>query len=170
MTKFLALALLGGWPFGSHGQTETSRYVIPAWHVETVRDRFTQRRVCHVFQGNRHHPKVSYSRGTLAFAFPRSRNTLEAEFSVDGGPARPWTSVYPAVVATGATLPGTSMTNPTQGLVILPVSALKGAIRVTIRSRPNDKPRVFSIAGLADAIASGGRLGCDADNGFIRSV
>lgn len=166
----LAIFASSLWPFGHSGQTTSNRYLIPAWHIDTTRDRFNSRVVCRVFQGSRHQPIVSYARGTLAFAFARSRNTLAAEFRVDNGPTRPWTSVYPALVGAGATLPGTSMTNPTQGLVILPIGILTGATTVTIRARPSDRPRVFSVGGLGDAIASARRLGCDLDNGFTRPL
>lgn len=157
------------WPFGHHGQTDTNRYLIPAWHVETVHDRFTHRTECRVFQGSRRRPLVSYARGTLAFAFPRSRNTLTADFRVDNGSVRPWTTVYPALVEAGATLANTSMTNPTQGYVILPLAVLKDATTVTIRSRPRDRPLIFSVGGLGDAVASAKRLGCDPDYGFART-
>lgn len=171
MTLVLLAVLAGGlWPFGHHAQTDRNRYLIPAWHVDTVRDRFEDRTVCRVYQGERRRPAVSYARGTLAFAFARSRNTLSADFRVDDGPVRPWTSIYPALVGAGATLPGRSMTNPTAGLVILPVATLAGATTVTIRARPNDRPRVFWVGGLDDAIASARRLGCDPGNGFARPL
>lgn len=170
MGAFALVLLAGAWPFGHRGQTETSRYLIPAWHVETTRDRFTQRVVCQVFQGNRARPEVSYDRDTLAFSFPRTRNTLAADFRVDGGPVRPWTSVYPSLVGSGATLAGKSMANPTQGWVIIPVGAVAGATTVTIRSRPTDRPRTFSVGGLGDALASASRLGCDPRDGFVRRL
>lgn len=168
MSVLLAL-MFGAWPFGHHGQARTSRYLIPAWHVDATQDRFTMRTVCRIFQGSRARPKVAYQRDTLAFAFAPSRNTLQAEFQVDGGPVQPWTSVYPRLIGTGATLSGRSMTNPTQGWVILPTSILAGAATVTIRTRPDDRPETFSVGGLADAVASGRRLGCDPDYGFARS-
>lgn len=169
MNAILAAMLASGlWPFGHHGQTETNGYLIPAWHIDTTRDRFTGRAECRVYQGSRTRPSVSYARKTLAFAFPRSRNTLMADFQVDRGPVRPWTSVTPSLTAAGATMANTSMTNPTQGYVILPVALLANATTVTIRSRPKDRPRTFSIGGLGDAIASARRLGCDPDYGFTR--
>lgn len=165
------LAVLASiWPFGHHAQTETSRYLIPAWHVEATRDRFTQRMRCSVFQGHRNRPDVIYARDTLAFSFPRSRNTLTADYRVDNGPVQPWTAVYPALIGSGATLAGRSMSNPTQGWVILPVTVVAGATTVTIRSRPDDRPRTFSVGGLGDALASAKRLGCDPRDGFARRL
>lgn len=169
MNPVLLPIMIALWPFGIHGQTQKSRYLIPAWHVDTVRDRFDNHIVCRVFQGNASRPTVSYTRGAVAFGFARSRNTLDADFRIDDGPARPWTSVYPALVGAGATLPGTSMTNPTQGLVLLPMTTLAGATTVTIRARPSDNPRVFSIGGLSDALAAARRLGCDPVTGFART-
>lgn len=169
MSAILAVVLATGlWPFGHHAQTETNRYLIPAWHVDATRDRFTGRIECSVYQGHRRRPAISYARGTLAFAFPSSRNTLTADFQVDGGPVRPWTSVSPALTDAGASLAHTSMTNPTQGYVLLPVDFLRDATTITIRSRPKDRPRTFSIGGLRDAVASARRLGCDPDYGFSR--
>lgn len=169
-TALLVVLASSLWPFGNSGQTVKNRYLVPAWHVDTVLDRFTNRTACRVYQGAARKPSVSYARGTLAFAFPRSRNIINADFRVDDGPARPWTSVYPAVVGSGATLAGKSMTNPTQGLVIIPVATVAGATTVTIRSRPDDKPRVFSVGGLQDAMAAARRLGCDPGNGFVRPL
>lgn len=167
----LILALLGGWwPFGHHAQSEERRYLIPAWHVDAVRDRFTERSTCRIYQGTGSRPTVSFARDSLAFAFGGSRNTLEADFRVDGGPVRSWTSVYPALIGSGATLPAKSMTDPTGGFVILPMAVLRGATTVTIRARPKDEPRTFSIAGLSDAIVAAQRLGCDAPYGFSRPL
>lgn len=161
------IMLLGGsWPFGHAGQTETSRYLIPAWHVDATRDRFTGKMICRVYQGQRAHPDVAYERDTLAFRFGRRLNTLQADFRVDGGPARPWTATYPTLIGSGATLAGSSMTNPTGGLVILPTALLANAITVTIRPFPGKRPQTFAIGGLGDALASARRLGCDLSYGF----
>lgn len=169
MSPSLILAMaIRLWPFGGHPQTDTSRYVIPAWHVDATRDRFTQKMVCRVYQGRRRDPDVTYQRETLAFQFGRGRNTTNADFKVDGAASRPWTAVYPALVANGATLPGRSLTNPTDGMVILPAALLDNASTVTIRPTQTSKPKIFSVSGFSDAVRSAQRLGCDFDYGFTR--
>jgi hypothetical protein len=125
------------WPFAGERQTETRRYLTPAWHIDVTRDKFTKSLICRVYQGKRKHPLVTYSRSTLAFQFKTKFNTTQAAFRVGGGPILPWTSVYPELVASGATLSGKSIDNPTQGQVLIPVSLLSGA------------------------------QGCDRDNGFV---
>lgn len=161
-------AALSLWPFGHKPQTETTRYVIPAWHVDATRDRFTQKMVCRVYQGDRRNPVASYQRATLEFRFRHSIDTTRADFSIDNGPARPWTSAYPALIGSGATLTGKSMTNPTGGFVILPIALFEDATLITIRPTPTSRPKVFSVGGLRDAFRSAKRLGCDADYGFAR--
>lgn len=158
---------LSFWPF-QHRQTDTARYLIPAWHIDATLDRFTGRRICRVYQGSRRRPTASYQRGTLAFRFARGLDTTRADFRVDDGPAKAWTSVYPTLIGSGATLTGKSMTNPTGGLVILPVSEFENAATVTLRSAPRSRPRTFSVSGLRDALASAQRLGCNAEYGFAR--
>ena len=163
------IIMLGSvWPFGHRAQTETSRYLIPAWHVDATRDRFTNKMVCRVYQGQRLHPDVTYERETLAFRFSRHLSTLQAEFRVDGGPAQPWTATYPTLIGSGATLTGNSMTNPTDGLVVLPAALLANATTVTIRPTPSKRPRTFGVGGFGDALASARRLGCDPSYGFVR--
>lgn len=167
MSLILALAI-SFWPFGGKSQTETSRYLIPAWHVDTTRDRFTQKIVCRVYQGSRGDPDISFQRDTLAFQFGHGRNTTDADFRIDGGAVRPWTAVYPSLIASGATLTGASLTNPTDGMVILPVALLENATSVTIRPTPTSKPKTFSVAGLSDAVKAAQQLGCDFNYGFAR--
>lgn len=167
MSPSVILFLSALLPFG-HPQIVTNRYLIPAWHVDARRDRFSGGIACRVYQGPARRPTVIYQRSTLAFAFPKSRNTLNAAFQVDGGYVRPWSSVYPTLVGTGATLSGRSMTNPTEGLVLLPTSILMNATTVTIRAWPNERPRTFTVLGLAGALTAARGLGCDPYYGFAR--
>ena len=87
---------------------------------------------------------------------------------MDGGEARAWTLVYPALVEQGATLPGASLENPTGGLVILPVSAMAGGHTIVIRPTPRSQPRAFWIDGLTDIVANARQQGCASDAAFLR--
>lgn len=162
-----AASLLSGlWPFHHERQTVTERYVIPEWHVEATRDKFTHAMQCRVYQGTRKKPSISYYHDTLVFRFARKLNTTQAAFQVDSGEVRPWTAVYPDIIDTGARVAGRSMDNPTDGLVMLPVSALQQAQTVTIRPTPKRRPKRFAIGGFADALRAGVAQGCDPQTGF----
>jgi len=166
-TLFSVVGLLSaGWPIHHEHQTVTSRYIIPAWHVDATRDRFTGEVRCRIYQGSSRKPAVSYERGVLTFRFARKLDTTHASFSVDDGAVQPWTAVYPQVVATGARVRGRSMDNPTDGLVMLPTAILESAHVVTIRPAPTRRPQRFSVGGLAEALSIAETQGCDANTGF----
>lgn len=155
------------WPFHHEHQTVTERYVIPAWHVDATRDKFTGEMRCRLYQGKRKKPTVAYAQGVLTFRFARKLDTTKASFRIDSGEVQPWTSVYPQIVETGARVRGKSMDNPTEGRVMLPASILAGAHVVTIRPTPTRRPQRFSVGGFADALSSGEAQGCDARTGFV---
>lgn len=163
----IASSLLSGlWPFNQERQTITERYVIPAWHIDATRDRFTQEMRCRIYQGNDKKPVVSFFQSALVFRFAHKLNTTRANFQVDMGKIRPWTAIYPELLGSGARLPGRSLDNPSEGMVILPVSILVGAQVVTIRPTPNSRPQRFGIGGFSDAFKSGVAQGCNARTGF----
>ena len=163
-----ALGLLSAlWPFHQERQTVTERYLIPAWHVDATRDRFTGEMRCRVYQGKRKKPDVAYAQGVLTFRFARKLDTTRASFRVDNGAVQPWSAVYPQIVETGARVRGKSLDNPTEGQVLLPAVTLSGAHVVTIRPTPDRKPRLFSVNGFTDALSSGQAQGCDVRTGFV---
>jgi|GEM_PF-5883379 len=168
--SFATLAMIGLslWPFGHDRQTESKHYVIPAWHIDVVRDRFTQERHCRVYQGNRHHPSVVYAHHAVGFQFNKKFNTANAWIQIDGSRPQPWTSVYPDLVGAGATLPGKSMDNPTEGLVLIPMSAFKGAHVIVIRAVGTKRPVTFGVDGLNDVLGTAHNLSCDLDRSFDR--
>jgi hypothetical protein len=163
-----AASLLSGlWPFHHERQVVTERYVIPAWHIDSTRDKFTHAMTCRVYQGARKKPSVAYYHGALAFRFAHKLNTTQAAFQVDSGEVRPWTAVYPELIGTGARVAGRSMDNPTDGVVMLPVSVLAQAQTVTIRPTQQRRPWRFAIGGFSDALKAGVAQGCDPQTGFI---
>ena len=100
------------------------------------------------------------------FRFARKLNTTRAAFQVDSGEVRAWTAVYPELIGTGARVSGRTMDNPTDGLVMLPVSVLAQAQTVTIRPTPQRRPQRFAIGGFSDALKAGVAQGCDPQTGF----
>jgi hypothetical protein len=153
------------WPFPP-AQVRTSHYVLPTWGFSQSRDRFTGETRCRLYQGAASSAKVTYADHALTFHFARRINTLDADFRIDGGPVHRWQDEFPALVRVGAPLQNTSMTNPTGGLVTLPVDELKGAHTVAIRSTPKSRPELFTIDGFADAISAAEARGCP-DGGFV---
>lgn len=162
----IVLAASSLWPFSHHTQASTSSYRIPAWDIHVVRDRFTGESRCALTQGARGRPELSYSHGAVAFQFAHRLSTTKASFKIDDGPVRSWSSIYPELVETGATLEGRSLDNPTGGKVLLPLMQLIGAHTVTIRPTLRARPRLFSVDGLSGALATAKNLGCDAKTGF----
>lgn len=164
----LAIMSLSLWPLGHNSQSEHNRYVIPAWHIDVVRDKFTQEHRCRLYQGNQHHPDVIYTHRALGFQFSKKLNTTNAWIQIDGATPQPWTSFYPDLVGTGATLSGKSMDNPTEGMVMIPLASFKGAHVIVIRTLNTKRPIVFSVDGLNDVLGTARNLGCDLDHSFER--
>lgn len=163
-----ALGLVSAlWPFHGKPQQVTSHYLIPAWHVDATKDRFTGEMRCRIYQGKRKKPDVAYAQGVLTFQFGRHLDTTNASFQIDGGDVQPWISIYPQIIATGGRVRGKSLDNPTEGKVMLPVSILSGAHLVTIRPTLRKAPRSFSVGGFDDALSSGVAQNCDAHTGFV---
>lgn len=164
---FAAASLLSGlWPFHHDRQIVAERYVIPEWHIDVARDKFTHAVQCRLYQGTRKKPLIAYYHDALVFRFARKLNTTQAAFQVDSGEVQSWTAVYPDLIGTGARVPARSMDNPTDGLVMLPLSALQQAQTVTIRPTPKRRPQRFAIGGFSDALRAGVAQGCAPETGF----
>jgi hypothetical protein len=47
----LAMLGLSLWPFNHDSQTQSNRYIIPAWHIDVVRDKFSDEHRCQRWPG-----------------------------------------------------------------------------------------------------------------------
>ena len=133
-----------------------------------TKDKFAGQIQCSVYQGPKSAPKVSYGQQSLVFHFRRKLNTLDAIYRLDGGQPKRWQDLYPKVIETGATLDGSSLANPTGGLVIVPLSELSGVHTVSIRPTPTASPQTFTIDGYSDAIEAARARGCKPESVFVR--
>lgn len=152
----IALTLLGGlWPFGD--EIDVRRYA-PAkgWVLVVEKDRFTGESRC----TGRRRGGVTYRNGVVTFRFGEHVGTAQAQFRVDGGPAR-WARDFAVEAAgKGASFRSDNLDNPTGGLVHLPASVLQGAGSVAIRPDRDGRARTFSLKGLAETMAAAQAQGC----------
>ena len=159
----LAASLLGQLrhPFGE-AQQATRTYELGGWFIQVEGDRFSGQIRCHLSA-----PRMVFSSGAVRFRFSPKLNTLQAWYKVDSSAAQRWQDAYPALVELGASGDGPSLTNPTGGVVALPMAVLNGAREVTIRPTLHAQPRTFRLRGLEEALAAARRQGCTPDSAFV---
>jgi hypothetical protein len=158
---FAALALfsglfgLGSAPPGP-GDRQVRHYRVAGWRLEVGRDRFAGQVAC-TFQK----PGVTYDHGVYTFRFARDVDTANALFRIDNAPPRGVGSVAVEAAGLGARFNGPSLTNPSNGEVHIPASAVGEARRVSIEPNRRIAHRTFDVTGLSRAIEAAKARGCD---------
>ena len=151
----VTLGVLSGlWPRGD--DIDVTRHS-PArgWVLTVEQDRFTGERVC-----SGESRSVSFRNGVATFHLGRRVHTAQAQFRVDGGPARWAADVAVEVAGKGAAFWTNDLKNSTGGRVHLPLSVLSGAESVAIRPNRDVKARSFPLKGLHETVAAAAAQGC----------
>ncbi len=154
-----AVAALAG-PFSLHlgharGEVQTTVSKVQGWRIEQRRDRFQETTSCRLQRG-----AMTMERSVMVFRFPRSVDTAEAKFRIDGGPLQSAGDVAVEVAGQGTALTGENLRHPGEGRVALPVRLLRTAQVVAIQPNARRRHRDFDLAGLSAAIEASHRQGC----------
>ncbi len=104
--------------------------------------------------------RMTYQPGAIGFRFGHRRDTLDAWYRLDTGPALRWRDSYPALIATGVAIDGPGLDNPTGGIVWLPEADAIHASEVTVRPTRKARAQTFRLGGFASLVDAARRLGC----------
>ena len=141
-----------------HGPTTDTRARIDQWSLDVRKDTFSGRIACELSS-----PRINYQRQSLVIHFPANIDTDDAVYRIDNGPPIQARSDLLELARLGFSVEAGGLDNPSEGLVRVPVERLDGALVIAVQPRPNARPSLFKIAGLAEALAKAEAAGCEAD-------
>jgi len=132
------------------------RYALDGWVLTVREDAFSGERRCDLRGRD---GTMLYQPGAVGLK-TGDRDTLDALYRIDGGPALHWRDRYPVLFATGVVVEGSGLADPTDRIVWLPEAELHGAQTVMVRAHPGARPRTFRLGGIDTAIAAAARMRC----------
>ena len=143
--------------------TERHDSALGAWELRVSRDRFSASVRCRLRSSDHH---AIFRSDAVGFRFKRKNDVDGAVYRLDGAAPRRWRDDLPVLIRLGAPIDSGAMANPTEGIVWIPYSVLRGINSVTIVARDGHRPRRFRLAGLAGLLAAADARGCARDAGF----
>jgi len=154
-----ALALLGLFhPRDStdHWDAQVRHAHVAGWRIELQRDRFTERTSCTIKRAH-----VAYGDGVLTFEFGHGVDTANAVYRLGNGPVLRADDVAVEAAGRGARFDTQNLDNPSNGEVHLPLTAVGGAQKVSIRANTRMAHRVFDLTGFSRALNLAKQRNCD---------
>ena len=163
----IAAVLVGALTLGasmpaSASQTLRHRTRLGDWRLTIAAGKFSHDVRCRL-TGTR----MTYVAGAVGYRFARHLDTTEAWFRIDGGEARRWRDVLPALSQAQVAIDGRDLDAPTDGIVWLPVALVEDATSVAIQPRPDRRPRVFRMGGFAGVRDIARARGCVPEARFV---
>jgi hypothetical protein len=128
------------------------------WALLVRRDDFTGQVSCEL----RDH-RMFRLKSAMVFQFPRTIDTFDASYRVDGAPAISWRVNAMSLASGGVQFSDSSLANPSGGRVMIPLEALAGAHMVLIRPTATARPTSFYLRDLPAALAAMRTAGCEQD-------
>ena len=117
------LLLFAVWPFhGPAADVTTERHHVDAWNITIRRSRFTGAKDCSLVA-----PAMAVEHDALVLNLGRRTNTVEAKYKVDDGPLLTSASDISELADQGFQLYTDDLTNPSGGVVRIPLHRLKDA-------------------------------------------
>lgn len=146
--------------FGNHAPGVEHKVVTAGnWRVKITRDAFASTTTCTVRAGD-----MLLQNAGVVFELGAERDTYRAVYRIDGGAPRNgrigmMTAAQLGVdLGLGARLP--SLSNPSGGLVAVPVAELAGAHQIELQAGRGQRPRRFDVSHLGEAISAARSAGC----------
>jgi hypothetical protein len=147
----------------------TESYHLDGWEMRITRDGFTGQTQCRLFAPkDLRQGRISYASGVMGFHLDPDHDVVQAWYSIDDKPPRPWRDDYPVLTARRVSLERGSLANPTGGVVLIPTETLAGARTVTIRADREASPRRFRLRGFERALTAARANGCTDPTSFAR--
>lgn len=151
-----ALAALLSLPWASHpSQVHRTHQRVGPWTVSVVEDRFSGQVQCRLAARG-----MDFERGALTLHLSPKADTSDAVYRVDGGPPHSVRADALELVRMGFALHRDDLTNPSGGLVRIPVATLAGAKQVAVAARPGAPVYSFQVGALAPALEAARTAGC----------
>lgn len=136
---------------------EPQRYAKDGWALTRTTDRFTGEVKCWLRSTD---GRIAFQAAAVGFHLSRGADTVGAWYRIDGGAPVRWQDRYPALIASGAVIDGSSLAQPTDGWVWVPAEEIVPAKMVAIRAADRRAIRTFRVAGFKPMLDAAGRLGC----------
>jgi hypothetical protein len=132
---------------------------IGAWTLRVHLDQFTGRRTCTLSEH-----RIEYRRNALVFHFSHRTDTASAAYRIDGGQPI-WVRTDAMELARlGFSLHFDDLSNPSGGIVRVPLSRIQEARVVDIQAVPGGLATTFRLDGFKAAVAAAHVAGCGADD------
>ena len=154
MLLIAALALL--WPFNGSTPVKHRYGEVAHWKFHLTDDRFSGVKQCQITRG-----PIQVEKGFVRFQLGRSADSADAIYSIDGQPPQNWTVVSPELVKAGIDVEEDNLSNPSGGVVFLPLEMVRDAHEVRIRASGWVSPRIYKISGLPTSLDLAKEQGCD---------
>ena len=151
LVPVMALSLLGLFggrhPIGGEARVTTQVFGVERWRLQVIKDPFAGTTVCRLTAG-----PARVERGRLIWPLGSSVDSTHAAYRIDQGPPH---------VQSALALPVTAnMTNPSDGLAVVPVAEIAAGRLLEVRAHPGARVRRLDVAGLDQALAAADRVGC----------
>ena len=151
-----ALAALLSLPWVSHpSQAHRAHHRIGPWTLTVVQDRFSGQVQCRLAARG-----MDFERGALTLHLSPKADTSDAVYRIDGGLPHSVRADTLELVRMGFAVHRDDLTNPSGGLVRIPVAALAGATQVAVVARPGAPIYSFQVGALAPALDAARTAGC----------
>jgi hypothetical protein len=154
----LSASLLSQLPHSVHVPFTTPVQAVGDWRLKVRQDKFNGEVSCEVksdFARVRRH--------TVIFSLGNAKNTSDADFRINDGPAFKVRDIRMDNLRDGFSGRAGPIENPTNGQVGLPITLVAGSDRVLIRPQRGQKAyRQFETAGLTEILAKAQAAGCGA--------
>jgi len=163
----LALCLLAGLsaaPAAAALGVDRQRTIAGDWRLDVSRDRFSQQIICRL----RARGGALVEGNAVGFRFKRSWDVSAAVYRIDGGTPRQSRDDRPELLRLGTPMETGGITNPTDGVVWIPLRLLADANAVAIKPQPGRRPKVFHFSGLRGLYQLAHERGCMPDSRFVR--
>ncbi|MHB8283514.1 MAG: hypothetical protein ACYDD1_02460 [Caulobacteraceae bacterium] len=153
-------AMLFGLFHPAYQATTTQTYSQDGWLLSVQTDQFTKTVRCELADRLGQRSNFTVEPHMLQLHAKPSLDTSSAWYRIDGGAPHPWHDLEARLVDTGAMVQAERLDNATEGTVLIPLSALKGAETLTIRPTPKTPPVSTGLGAIKKLIPAANALGC----------
>ena len=138
------------------GNRKVNRTVIGKWTLTVSQDAFNGSVSCTLTA-----PGMVVERGAVAFQFSPKTDTSAAEYRLNDGAVVPVRSHLATLAGLGVQVSSDDLTNPSRGVVYVPVKVVGTSSFVWVRPEKRSPARVFKVRDLDTAVYAARAAKCD---------
>lgn len=138
---------------------------IENWGLRVFRDDFSGDVRCRMRSKD---GRILYLTDAFGFRFGSHADVMGAWVKIEGGNATRWREMFPELARLRVEIDGRNLDSPTDGIVWIPASKLRGVQKVAIQPRTGARAQEFSLQGFDEMHQRALAEGCTAEARFIR--